>query len=217
MYSDVDSIIGPMVQKKLVVAKGKEMDVLAGQGGDGVWQELWGQEVIHREILPRVKPGDKVLDLGGHVGRVSLPLAAIIKARVIIVDQNEEAMKHGWELREKAGMRVNIKRIVADVRGLRKKDMGGGASVVLASDVLNHMSKEDADTLIDNLPGLLNRRRGGMVYVNVPSTETGIFQYPEYHGARRVDERTIELSCDCSGELKDELMRRNIKIGMFFA
>jgi len=161
MYSDVDSIIGPMVQKKLVVAKGKEMDVLAGQGGDGVWQELWGQEVIHREILPRVKPGDKVLDLGGHVGRVSLPLAAIIKARVIIVDQNEEAMKHGWELREKAGMRVNIKRIVADVRGLRKKDMGGGASVVLASDVLNHMSKEDADTLIDNLPGLLNRRRGG--------------------------------------------------------
>ena len=193
-----------MIGKKLKVAKGKEMDWVAGGGGYS-WKVGWGQEIIQREIISRTKPGDRVLDLGGGEGRVSLPLAAR-GARVTIVDNCGDNIEYGEEQREKAGFNLKVKTVVADVRGLRKKDVGGGVKVILASDVVNHMTKADADMFIDGLPRLLNCRQGGMIYVDAPSTESGVFQYPEYHGATRVDERTCKVTCICTGEPKKELM-----------
>jgi len=43
-----------------------------------------------------------------------------------------------------------------------------------------------------------------LIYINVPATESLTFQYPESFGATKLDDRTLEVECDCSGELKKE-------------
>ena len=170
-------------ERRLISGKGKNMDGIAGQGSYD-WDEKEGQEIILKHVVSRVGPNDKVVDLGSGYGRASIPLA-MRGAKVIAVDQDSERLKEGDEIRKKAGARRSTN-IQADIRGVVRKTIKGGVRAVIASDALNHLPKKDADQVIDNLPKLLNTRKGGVVYVNAPATDSPLFQYPEYHGGERV-------------------------------
>lgn len=188
---------------KLVSGVGKNLDWIGG-GGDRGWREEWGQEIIEREIVPCIHPGDKVVDLAGGEGRASMSMA-MRGARVVVVDNDSSRLGEGDDIRKNAGAKRTTN-IVSDIREINRNSIGGGVSVVIASDALNHLAKEEADLVIDQLPGLLNRRRGGFVYVNAPATDGPMFQEPEYFGAERIGPKTLQVVCGCSGELKQEVI-----------
>ena len=62
------------MSRELLKSTKYRMDEIAGEGEAG-WNLAWGPEVIHRILLPEVKPGDRVLDLCSGAGRASIPLA----------------------------------------------------------------------------------------------------------------------------------------------
>jgi SAM-dependent methyltransferase len=187
---------------QLISGVGRDMNYLAGGGGYGDWPDGWGQEIIAKEIVPRVRPGARVADIASGEGRASAPLA-LRGAKVIAVDNSPKRLNEGDELREKAGAR-RARSVESDIRTASRRTLGGGVDVVIASDALNHLPKEDADGVIDRLPSLLNRRRGGLVYVNAPSTESMLFEEPECFGAVRTGPKQVRAECSCSGELLDE-------------
>jgi len=190
---------GPEI--RLINAKGKSIDGISASGEYG-WDEINGQEIITRLVVPRVNPVDRVADVGSGWGRASMPLA-VRGAKVVAIDNCPASLKEGDEIRAQAGAR-RATNVLADLRTLTRRQIGGGVRAVIASDALNHLEKAEADAVIDNLPDLLNRKRGGVVYVNAPSTDSMLFQKPEDCGGKRVDARTVKVWCDCSGELREE-------------
>ena len=191
----------PIQATGLINGAGKNMDLIAGGGGSG-WKENWGQEIIAKEIMPRLKPNDIIIDLCSGEGRVSMPFS-MKEAKVILVDLNKEKIKEGDKIRANAGVR-KAERIIKDVQKLNREQLKGGGTILLAGDALNHFKKADADKFIKNIRKLLNPNKRGLIYLNIPSTDSYIFQYPEACGATRIDESTLEIICDCSGELKKE-------------
>lgn len=191
----------PDEEIKLVNATGKNMDDIAGGGGSG-WIGEWGQEIIHKEIVSRLKPNDIVLDLASGNGRAS-NVFSMRNIPVITVDLNQKKLEEGREIRDKAGAR-KVEELIYDVRNLNKEKLGDGATIIIASDTVIHFSKSESDKFINNLPLLLNPNYRGLVYINVPSTDSMTFQYPEEYGATILDERTLKVMCNCSGELKEE-------------
>ncbi len=192
----------PDEEIKLVDATGKEMDEIAGGGGDGGWMEKWGQEIIHKEIFSRLKPNDIILDLASGDGRAS-NVFSMRNIPVITVDLNRDRLKEGSEIRDKAGI-GKVTELIDDVRELSIEKIGKGATIIIASDTVIHFTKSESDKFINNLPLLLNPTERGLVYINVPSTESMTFQYPKYFGATVLDNRTLKIMCACSGELKEE-------------
>jgi SAM-dependent methyltransferase len=188
---------------KIISGAGKDMDNIAGGGGFG-WTERWGQEIVTKEIVSRLQPNDIVLDLACGEGRASNCLS-MRNIPVIAVDLNKQSLDEGRKTRKKAGS-MKVTNIVADIRTLNKEKLKDGPTIIIASDALNHFTKAEADQLINNLPLLLNPNHRGLIYLNVPSTENSLFEYPELSGGERIDERTIRIICDCSGELKEEPM-----------
>jgi len=192
----------PDEEIKLVDATGKEMDEIAGGGGDGGWMEKWGQEIIHKEICSRLKPNDVVLDLGSGDGRAS-NVFSMRNIPVITVDLNKDRLKEGSEIRDRAGI-GKATELIDDVRELSIEKIGKGATIIIASDTVIHFTKSESDKFINNLPLLLNPDERGLVYINVPSTDSLLFQYPKYYRATVLDSRTFTILCGCSGGLKEE-------------
>ncbi len=189
------------LKTEIIDGSGKNMDLIAGGGGFG-WQEKWGQEIIAKEILPRLKPDDIVIDLCSGEGRISMPFT-MKGAEVILIDVNKERIEDGDKIRTNAGLQ-KVERIIEDVQKLNKEQLNGGGTILLAGDSLNHFMKKDADKFINEIHKLLNPNKRGLVYINVPSIEDSIFQYPDSYGATRLDKNTLEIECDCSGEWKKE-------------
>jgi len=188
-------------ERRLINAKGKSFDQISASNEFG-WDVINGQEIITRLVVPRVNPNDRVADVGSGCGRASMPMA-VRGAKVVAVDNCHASLKEGDEIRTQAGAR-RATNVLADLRTLTRRQIGGGVRAVIASDSLNHLEKAEADAVIDNLPNLLNRKRGGVVYVNAPSTDSLLFIEPKYFGATRVDPRTVKIWCDCSGEYRKE-------------
>ena len=186
---------------EIIDGTGKNMDLIAGGGGYG-WTEKWGQEIIDKEIVSRLEPDDVVVDLCSGEGRVTMPFA-MRGTKVIAVDLNEKRIKEGDELRENAGAR-KVDKMIQDVKKLTREKLNGEATILIAGDSLNHFTKKDADKFINNISKLLNPNKRGLIYINVPATESINFQHFESFSAKKLDERTLEVECDCSGELKKE-------------
>lgn len=92
-------------EEKLIDATGKDMDIIAGGGGDIGWTENWGPEIITKEIISRIDSTDKVLDLGSGSGRASHPFS-LRGIDVIVVDLNKERLQEG----EKKESKLELKR-----------------------------------------------------------------------------------------------------------
>lgn len=89
----------PDEEIKLVDATGKNMDEIARGGGEFGWMEEWGQEIIHKEIISRLKPKDIVLDLASGDGRAS-NVFSMRNIPVITVDLNKERLEEVVSVQE---------------------------------------------------------------------------------------------------------------------
>lgn len=187
---------------KVIDGKGLNMDEIAGGGGDVGWNEAWGPEIVTREIVSRMTTDDVVLDLCAGNGRASHPLA-MRGAKVIAVDIRKENLEEGQKIREKAGM-SKAKEMIENIKNLNESNLEEKPSIILLSDALIHFTKKEADEFLRSVPTLFNQNKRGLLYVNVPSSNSSILEYPEAYGATKVDEKTVIVMCDCSGELLEE-------------
>lgn len=187
---------------KVIDGKGLNMDEIAGGGGDVGWNEAWGPEIVTREIVSRMTTDDVVLDLCAGNGRASHPLA-MRGAKVIAVDIRKENLEEGQEIREKAGM-SKAEEMIENIKNLNESNLKEKPSIILLSDALIHFTKKEANEFLQSVPTLFNPNKRGLLYVNVPSSNSSILEYPEAYGATKVDEKTVMVMCDCSGELLEE-------------
>lgn len=175
----------------------KRIDSFAGDGSDG-WNTNWGQEVIHKYLLPQVKPGDRVLDLCSGYGRASIPL--VLKgAKVVLVDRDQEATDYAQKLLTQAKLTKRLETILnTDATKLDPKEVGR-FKFVIACCATTHMIKTKAAEFIGRLP-LFLQAGTAYIYVDVPSRssiEYDLNRNGDY--GNRVDLDTYEEWCGCSG------------------
>lgn len=191
------------IETKIIDATGLNIDEIGG-GGERGWQPNWGQEVITKYMLPRVNTDDVVVDLCSGDGRASM-LFSMMGIKVVAVDISERNIAYGDMLRSKADSR-EVDSVIKDIKDLESESLDSKPTIILASDALIHFSKKEADEIIKKIPTLLDPSKRGLVYINVPSTDSYMFTYPEAHGADRFDERTLVVECACTGEYKNEFI-----------
>ncbi len=191
---------------EIIVGQGREFDVFAGGGGYGDWQRSWGQEIVHRYLLPLVHPGDRVLDLASGMGRSSLPLV-LYGASVVLVDQDGQSLDVAKEIFKSAGLDNQLEAALElDMRTLSSQKLGR-FDFIVACDAIVHMGKQDGFFFIDSLPKFLNQGCS-FIYLTAPSTQS--WSYSSFRN--RVDLRpdikaekdTFLDLCNCSGTEKVE-------------
>ena len=191
------------IETKIIDGTGFNLDEIGG-GGEQGWTESWGQELVVKHIIPRLEKDDIVIDLCSGYGRGSMPFS-MRDTKVVAVDFSGKNITEGDEMRKMAGAR-SAERIVKDIKDLNNDDLDEEATIIIASDALIHFSKREADEIINNIPNLLKSNKRGLVYINVPSTESFLYLDPTCFGAEKFDERTLILECECTGELKEEFI-----------
>jgi hypothetical protein len=191
------------IETEIIDGTGLNIDKIGG-GAEYGWSENWGQELITEHIIPRLNGDDTVIYLCSGHGRASMPFS-MRETKVVAVDSSGDNITRGDEIRRMAGAKP-VERVIKDIKDLNSDDLDGGGTIILAADALIHFPKKEADEIINNIRNLLNPNKRGLVYINVPSTESFLFQDPTCFGATRFDERTLIINCDCTGEFKDEFL-----------
>ena len=124
------------------------------------WDEVYARQTRRAGLVAewmdalRLKPGDRVLDVGAGPGYVSLRLAERVgpEGLVYALDRSAEALAYLQRLQKERGVR-QIRRLAADAAALDGADLHADAALV--SMVLHHA--EDPAGILRNLHRLLPR------------------------------------------------------------
>ena len=122
------------------------------------WDEVYARQTRRAGLVAewmdalRLKPGDRVLDVGAGPGYVSLRLAERVgpEGLVYALDRSAEALAYLQRLQKERGVR-QIRRLAADAAALDGADLHADAALV--SMVLHHA--EDPAGVLGNLYRLL--------------------------------------------------------------
>ena len=142
--------------------------------GDGEWDRLAGSprgriafEVHRRMLAARIRPGDRVLEVGAGPGRFTIALAAL-GARVTVTDLSEVQLALNEQKVREAGMESAVQdRSVLDARDVARLGTEQFDACVAYGGVLSYVFDDAADCL----GGLLRSvRPGGTVLASVMST-----------------------------------------------
>ena len=122
------------------------------------WDEVYARQMRRAGLVAewmdalRLKPGDRVLDVGAGPGYVSLRLAERVgpEGLVYALDRSAEALEYLERLQNERGVR-QIRRLAADAATLDGADLHADAALV--SMVLHHA--EDPAGVLGNLHRLL--------------------------------------------------------------
>ena len=175
------------------------LDFIAGTGGDG-WNDAWGEEQIHRLVVPMVQPEDTVLDLFAGWGRGSVPLA-MYGAEVTAVDVSGKHTQQMIEAFTDAGLSSALfEIIVQDALELTPKETGL-FNFAVAIDAITHIHKSDGLDFIQRMPEFLIP--GGVIALTAPSTLSDYYEWLKQY-AEQVDNDTYLDMCPCSGDIVEE-------------
>lgn len=179
----------------LVETKGLNVDDLAGGGLRG-WDNAWGEEEIHRYVLPVVQKGDHVIDFGAGFGRCSFPFA--LKGAIVTpVENNRQRLKEIRQVFEKAGLEHRLLRpLTSDIFALDPKETGL-FKFSLAIDAVTHMRKSAAKKFMFRLPDFLTDE--GILCFSAPSVFSNSYEIDkEYY--EEIEKDTFMVYCACGGE-----------------
>jgi len=183
---------------KLVEAEGRNFDRLSSRvAGASSWHFSWGNPEIYTYFLPRIKEGQRILDLGCGTGR-NLHRLYFAGAEVVGVDNCEFIYNLGEEIRTEAGVSYSVIKMDA---WKYLKEQGEKFDYIFAVDMLLHQKKSEAICKLGEIVEVM--KPGSLLYVNAPSTESYDFElaksvFPE------LEKDTFEMECGCSGEPKLE-------------
>ncbi len=107
------------------------------------WQRVYERQALRAELIDgwvaalRLKPGDRVLEIGAGPGYVSFALAERVgpSGLVYAVDRSAEALAYLESLRSERGV-AQIRTVVADAAKLAAGDLNPGSALITM--VLHH-------------------------------------------------------------------------------
>lgn len=107
------------------------------------WDEVFARQKLRADLVGdwmealRLKPGDRVLDVGAGPGYVSLVLAERVGAAGVVyaLDRSPDALAHLERLQEERGL-AQIRRLVADAASLEPSGLEAGSALIAM--VLHH-------------------------------------------------------------------------------
>jgi SAM-dependent methyltransferase len=152
-------------------------------------------EITMRFMNRYIKPGDKVLDLGGGPGRYSFYLSEM-GCDVTLLDLSEGNVAFAAE--KAAEGRLKIKTVCGDAREADKL-VGGEFDVILLMGPMYHLLDEDDRVrAMDAAVSLL--RPGGVIFVSFIALYAGIAYYLNLSPGAVLDDRENEyLECCFDG------------------
>jgi ubiquinone/menaquinone biosynthesis C-methylase UbiE len=162
------------------------------------WDEVYARQMQRAELVAgwmdalRLKPDDRVLEVGAGPGYVSLTLAERVGPEGVVyaVDRSAEALAYLERLQNERGVR-QIRRLAADASALEGADLRADAALV--SMVLHHA--DDPAGILRNLHRILPPHALVVVAEFHPSG-------PCEHGAPRtcrLAPEQVEAWCESAG------------------
>lgn len=118
-------------------------------------------EITTRMMNKYIKPGDKILDIGGGPGRYSI-YYAIKGCDVTLVDLSPENVK--FALEKSKEMNVNIKAVQGDARNINKLVNGEFDHIFVMGPMYHLLKEKDRIKALNEAVSLLKNR--GLIYVS---------------------------------------------------
>ncbi len=118
-------------------------------------------EITTRRMNKYIKPGDKILDIGGGPGRYSI-YYAIKGCDVTLVDLSPENVK--FALKKSKEMNVNIKAVQGDARKINKLINGEFDHIFVMGPMYHLLEEKDRIKALNEALSLLKDR--GLIYVS---------------------------------------------------
>jgi len=173
-------------------------DGVLGDGGDGgQWNLCWGSQLIHRFLLPGLKPESRVLDLCSGWGRASLCFA-LHGSHLTLVDHDPSIVQEADEF--SSGLTDHTHWVITDASEYLAHAVHPFDRIVLLDGTVHCLKRQNIET-ISRACELL--APGGIIYVDGPSSQDSHFEYFRDH-YDPVDVDTFEDLCGCSGDIKLE-------------
>lgn len=174
----------------ILKANGINIDDFGGGGKQG-WNFNWCYPQMHRDLLPLVRPGDSVLDLGSGFGRSAFPFA-LKGAEITLVEKDKCRLSEARKSFSSAGLKNQACDIDLEVFLSLSREI---YKFVILSDTITHVPKSRGIEIISRSI----EHCFGYIFISVPSTFSWIYQMYRENGYSSSEPGTFFDFCSCSG------------------
>jgi ubiquinone/menaquinone biosynthesis C-methylase UbiE len=129
------------------------------EGEEWTDSEPWKKALVEELIIPYIKPGSTVLEIGPGGGRWSVILAGL-SARLILVDMTEKAIEHCKKKLQTFSNCVFYRNNGTDLSFLTK----GSVDCVWSFDVFVHIAPEDVEHYLEGLSNIMVNNGIGVIH-----------------------------------------------------